>query len=440
MKVLLLGPYKLVDKMEEALRKNFTGLEISAVKYISYIEAPELLEQYKAKVDVVLFAGKSPFRLCEEKVRMTLPYEYLPRHESTLLKCLLSVNYSLKKSITHITMDTFDRNMMQKACGEVGIEVEWDQMFFASQDYLRENYVEELKNFHCKNYYERGASACITGLEEVAKEMQKVGIPTIHAQQTEDIIVQTMKNLQMRYTARKNSENQIVVIGIELHLPSEYSVVKDEEYAYLSHRIKLLDKIYAFNHLIDGVVVENSRSEFMIFTTKKTIETETDYYQNFHLLDMLREISVFTVSIGIGYGKTASDSKFNAFQGIKLAERHGGNAGFVVFENGNQMGPLETGCGTKTPQNFDEKFYIMSQDVGVSVNMAYKIFNGILKTKKWEFTSKELAGTCGVSVRTMDRVVTKLCDAGYCEVIGEKLLSQYGRPSRILRFKADSFY
>lgn len=26
-------------------------------------------------------------------------------------------------------------------------------------------------------------------------------------------------------------------------------------------------------------------------------------------------------------------------------------------------------------------------------------------------------------------------DAGYCQVVGEKLMSKYGRPSRILRFK-----
>ncbi|OJT83531.1 hypothetical protein BM533_20760 [Clostridioides difficile] len=74
----------------------------------------------------------------------------------------------------------------------------------------------------------------------------------------------------MRYIAKKNNENQIIVLAIKLNMPSEYSLMKEDEYAYLSQRIKILDKLYHFNSRIDGVLVEQSRSEFMIFTTKKT--------------------------------------------------------------------------------------------------------------------------------------------------------------------------
>ncbi|OJT83533.1 hypothetical protein BM533_20755 [Clostridioides difficile] len=73
----------------------------------------------------------------------------------------------------------------------------------------------------------------------------------------------------MRYIAKKNNENQIIVLAIKLNMPSEYSLMKEDEYAYLSQRIKILDKLYHFNSRIDGVLVEQSRSEFMIFTTKK---------------------------------------------------------------------------------------------------------------------------------------------------------------------------
>lgn len=74
----------------------------------------------------------------------------------------------------------------------------------------------------------------------------------------------------MRYIAKKNNENQIIVLAIKLNMPSEYSLMKEDEYAYLSQRIKILDKLYHFNSRIDGVLVEQSRSEFMIFTTKNT--------------------------------------------------------------------------------------------------------------------------------------------------------------------------
>ncbi len=74
----------------------------------------------------------------------------------------------------------------------------------------------------------------------------------------------------MRYIAKKNNENQIVVLSIKLNMPSEYSLMKEDEYAYLSQRIKILDKLYHFNSRIDGVLVEQSRSEFMILQLKNT--------------------------------------------------------------------------------------------------------------------------------------------------------------------------
>jgi len=88
--------------------------------------------------------------------------------------------------------------------------------------------------------------------------------------------------------------------------------MKEDEYSYLSQRIKIMDRLYHFNHRIDGVLVEQSKSECMIFTTKKIIETETNQYKDFYLLDVLREVSAVPVYIGIGYGKTANESKYNA--------------------------------------------------------------------------------------------------------------------------------
>lgn len=434
MKVLVVGPDGLLEKMEETLRRNFVGLEIIPVKYRSYWDTPAMLESYRNKIDGVLFAGKSPFKLCESKVGFFVPCEYVPRHESTLLKTLLRINCTMKKSLKGISMDTYDQENMRRACDEIGIKVNPDANFFARQEYLEKDYTEKLIAFHRKNYYEKRASVCITGFAEVETVLSAEGIPSTQAQPTDDLIIQSMKNLQMRHEASKNSENQIVVIAISLQIPSEYSVVKDEEYFYLSRRIKILDKIYAFNNLISGVVVEDGRNEFMIFTTRKIIQVETGNYSNIYLLDMLKEVSTFAVSMGIGYGSTAADSKFNAYMGIRLASQYGKNAAFIVFENGDKMGPLEGKHIQEIPLNLEESLYKVSEDVGISVNMTYKILNSILKTNKHEFTSKELANICGISVRSMDRVVTKFCDAGYCQVVGERLLSQYGRPSRILRF------
>lgn len=125
---------------------------------------------------------------------------------------------------------------------------------------------------------------------------------------------------------------------------------------------------------------------------------------------------------------------------MKKMERSRQNSVYIVFENGEVMGPLETGRGAKKQDSFDEKFYRAATETGLSVNTIYKIFGGIVKEEKADFTSRELAAICGVSVRTMDRIILKLCDAGYCEVISEKLMHKSGRPSRILRLHPLQIY
>lgn len=153
------------------------------------------------------------------------------------------------------------------------------------------------------------------------------------------------------------------------------------------------------------------------------------------MLDLLKEVSVINTYIGIGYGKTANEAKFNSYESIKLAQRHGNQTAYVVFENSQILGPLEPISSGKKEDNFDERFYQIAKETGLSATTVYTIFSNITKKGKTEYTSKELADICRVSIRTMDRIILRLTDAGYCQVVGEKLMSKYGRPSRILRFK-----
>ena len=79
-------------------------------------------------------------------------------------------------------------------------------------------------------------------------------------------------------------------------------------------------------------------------------------FKKLSLLDALEECLSVDVYIGIGYGKTANGSKQKAFEGISLAQNYGGNTAFVIFENGEQIGPLFHSSTSVTTENYDERF------------------------------------------------------------------------------------
>ena len=124
--------------------------------------------------------------------------------------------------------------------------------------------------------------------------------------------------------------------------------------------------------------------------------------------------------MGIGYGRTANASKFNAYEGIKRAQRHAGGGAYASSSGNNEViGPLNGLRKGESREDIDQRIGEIARQTGLSANAVHAVFRCVAQAQTNEFTSRELAAMCGIHVRTMDRMILKLCDAGYCEVAGE---------------------
>ena len=89
----------------------------------------------------------------------------------------------------------------------------------------------------------------------------------------------------------------------------------------------------------------------------------------------------------------------------------------------------------------DESAYFMSLNrnkKSITLNLKAEEGKNILKIYNIdETTSKELSQLYGITLRSMNRIISKLEENGYVEIIGKKKLSKKGRPSRILRIKLE---
>lgn len=74
------------------------------------------------------------------------------------------------------------------------------------------NYKDYVVAFHRKNYYEHHVCCCITGLEEAYREMKSEGIPVVLAVPSEDVVVQSVRNLQIRYIAKKTAKTKLSLL------------------------------------------------------------------------------------------------------------------------------------------------------------------------------------------------------------------------------------
>lgn len=344
MKLCVLGPADNTAERNTAIVKRaFPELEVYQVSYQVYTEALDLIDEIQEEADAILFPGKASYRLCEKNRVPLVPWEYIPRHVSSLHRTMLEVQTKYQCGLSNISYDTLDRELILSAYEEIGIPHKNARFFLAEQHLLDPGYLPYLIEFHTTNYLRKGAACCITGLTEIAGELRQRKIPCAVTLPASALIVDTARKLQLRYEAKQNLENWIVVIMVKLTYSGNYSLLGKDDYGYITNRIKVLESVYTYSYRIDGTVVEEGSDGFLIFTTRRAIALETGQFKNFYLLDMLDGCRAENVAAGIGCGRTASESKSNAYAAMELSKKAKGNCAYVILEDGSVLRPMRPG-------------------------------------------------------------------------------------------------
>ncbi len=436
MKVGIIGPSQVVAKTNRIIKREFPQIEPIDYIYSIYTETPAILKYHQLEVDALLFTGKTPYTLAGKTIKPTVPWEYVPRSGSSLMRILLHAKLWTDYDICNISFDTYNQDLLYEAYQEIGISIEKLKIYIAGEQTLSEEYQTHICDFHKRNYYENKVSCCITALQGVYDELLASSVPCLLLEPTANIIRETIYKLQLKYLVKVSQQSQLVTICIQIDASSEHSLLADNEYQSALNRMKVSEQIYLFAQRIQAAVIEIGDRNYLLFTTTQLLENETNNLKTIELLHAVQNSTSSTVSVGIGYGQTANESKAGANRGMLHASKKGGNLAFIVYEGKKIIGPLEniTKNPGKSDPIIDEKFYRISERVGVSINTVFKLHCIIEQYGKNDFTVKELAPLFGVTIRTMNRIIEKFDAHGYTKIIGKRIIGSSGRPSRIIHF------
>lgn len=434
MRVGVIGPTQIVAKTMQIIRSEFPQLEPVPYIYASYTETPQMLRYHQLDVDVLLFTGKTPFTLAGKVVQPAVPWEYVPRSGSTLLRLLLYAKLWTAYDIRNISFDTYNQDLLYEAYQEIGIPREQLNIHIAEERSLSEHYQAYVCEFHRQNYRQNHVSCCVTALQGVYDELCAQAIPCLLLEPTTNIIRETIYKLQLKYLIKVSQQNQLVAICVQIDEPAGHSLFADNEYQDALNRLKVSEQIYLFAQRLQAAVIETGDKNYLLFTTTQMLENETNQLKSVELLDAVKNSTHSTISLGIGYGKTANEAKNGALQAMTHAIKQNGNLAYLVYDGKKMIGPLERSAGAekKTDRIIDEKFLLISEKVGVSVNTVFKLHCIKEQFGKTDFTVNELAPLFGVTTRTMNRIIEKFALQGYCNIVGKRVMGLSGRPSRII--------
>ena len=433
MKAGIVGPAGRVEKISRVIRCDFPDIELVPLIYDVYTEAPNIIKYQQPYLDAIVIAGTMPYVLCRQSVQQVIPWECIPRKGSSLLRVLLETVWLKNYDITNLSFDSVTEDELYEVYEEIGIAREHLRIFAARITPLDSHYLEYVFNFHREKFSTGQVCCCLSPLESVYKDLQAANIPCLLISPTANVIKETLLKLQLSHQIQLSQQSQIVAISIHIDTVNEHSFFNDE-YQCMINKTTISKYVYQFAQRMQAAVVEMASTEFLLISTRYSLEMETNNLENLNLVYEIAQNTASTVSVGIGFGKTAQTAKHGATLGMDRAIKCGGNTAFVVDEI--QQAVKQLHCKEQSPAKkprVDEKFLQISERAGVSVNNIFRLYSVMEDLGQTHFTAAELSKLLSVTPRTANRIITKLEDSGFCTENGKRILSGTGRPSRILK-------
>ena len=434
MKVALIVPEYTANIIRNVAEENLDNMELDVMVYKNYLKAVEIVEKVQKRYDAIMFAGIVVYSFVKSHVKEECIWGYFPLHESSLSFAILKALYT-KENIKNISIDTYSMESIKEVYDFIGID--FDEVNVMLYDVKADSYniTEDALKFHKNNLKNKENICIITALSDVNKQLNIEKISCYMAIPTKSIIIDSFQNLYLRYTAKVNTNSRVVAIFIQIDFPDDYSIISKNEYYYVKEKNKVTELIYEFANKIEAAVIEFSYNTYILISTKKILETETENYTNIDLLRTIEKNSLNRISMGIGYGKTASEAKYKANEAmIKSKQCQNENVAYIIYEDGKAVGPVKSKFKKKSNVKIDDKLTKISNITSVSVKKILLFYNAINTCKKNRFTADELAKQCDMSYRTVNRTINKLEKYGYVEVVGKHFEDGSGRPRRIIKF------
>jgi hypothetical protein len=172
----------------------------------------------------------------------------------------------------------------------------------------------------------------------------------------------------------------------------------------------------------------------LFITTRGIFERETGGYKSIPLARVVEKYYGLSLSIGIGFGRSANEAGTHARLALRNSKESGGDICFIVREDKSVIGPLEmTHPHEYDLSLIDANLLKRAEDAGLTSGYLSKLVAHVTRFGKTDYTAQELANVLDVTVRSTHRFLLAWLDSGLIEIIGEEKGKSKGRPKQIYR-------
>ena len=179
--------------------------------------------------------------------------------------------------------------------------------------------------------------------------------------------------------------------------------------------------------------MEQGPGEYVLFSTKELLESQTGSYQRLALLDQLVKEFPYCVSIGVGCSKTAAEARRLSLVALRRSIQRRKSGAVLQFSDGTSLYIRPGGTAPDVKATASEQWQEAAQRTHLSANTIARIAELTCRRQDDRFTARQLAEGLGISRRSADRILERLEAQGYAAAVGQEVFGERGRPARIMQ-------
>ncbi|OPH58993.1 hypothetical protein BC351_21910 [Paenibacillus ferrarius] len=424
----ILGPEALVNKVLHVITSSFPSFHPVA-RICSVEEAPAAAEQLLSEVEVLLITGPTLYRRVKEQVITPLPVHVIPLTDTGLISAL----YRLKSEHWHspsgivFSVDSFTSSAIGRIVAEIG-EKPASFLVYDGQPYPQ---ADELVKFHTEAYRSGSSQAALTTESEVAEALTRDGIPCEWIKPTDQNITVVLERALLSTETRRSKEAQILVGMLNVDDFGKRLQFKGSEHDIQRFKLDIHRKLIDYVESLDGYLTHLGADEYLFFTTRGIFERETVGYKTVPLAREIWKSLGLSLSMGIGFGRSANEAGTHARLALRRCKEAGGNTCFIVREDKTLIGPLEMADSLSRDLSVtDPELLKKAEDAGMTSAYLSRLLTTVARTSKLDYEVHDLAAILGITVRSTHRLLLQWMDHDLITIAGSVKVPK-GRPKQL---------
>ncbi|PTM59061.1 hypothetical protein [Desmospora activa] len=430
-RVGIVGPQDSVDLICEVGREFADDLTVLPFIYQNVEETNAIIQQYEHQIDIWVFSGQAPFAIAQES-GLKQQFLFPPMEGAGLMKSLLEIGYRDQKNLLRLSFDTLSRLEVMEAYTELGLSSEQLHLL----PYSGYKPAAELIDFHHSLFINRQVDACVTCLHSVYEELKRRGVPVYRITKTRGSIRRMLSMALQQGETLHFKKSQIAVLLIQIGGMDQ--LISQNTLSYDIHRLhlRLQETVLEYTESISGSFIALGSEKFLLFSTRGSLESgETSPAL---LPERLAVVTDLSTNVGVGYGNTALSAEQNAQLALLHAQNYGPCSTFMVDDNNQIEGPLESpnrlSFGYRTESKaIREKL----KEAKITIKTYSKLLSVQNSSHHHSITSSDVAAWLKMTQRNARRILHELEQHSLAEVIGEEAPPARGRPRKIYRIKEE---